>query len=103
MLHYQRNTLLNHPMNKAQLVNEIAAKSGLHKACAKRALEATMKVIKAELEEGRRVRVNGFGSFIVSKRLQRLGVNPRTGQRIFIPARKVVRFKTAKALTEDIN
>ncbi len=90
-------------MKKAELVEAIAKKTGLTKADANRALEATFEVITAALKKGERVPVAGFGTFNVSKRKAREGRNPQTGETVKIPARKAVSFKAGTALKEAVN
>ncbi len=90
-------------MKKAELVEAIAKKTGLTKADANRALEATFEVITAALKKGERVPVAGFGTFNVSKRKAREGRNPQTGATVKIPARKAVTFKAGTALKETVN
>ena len=90
-------------MKKAELVEAIAEKTGLTKADATRALEATFEVITKALKKGERVPVAGFGTFNVSKRKAREGRNPQTGATVKIPARKAVTFKAGTALKEAVN
>lgn len=90
-------------MKKADLVEEIAKKTGLTKADANRALEATFEVITKALKKGERVPVAGFGTFNVSKRKAREGRNPQTGATVKIPARKAVTFKAGTALKDAVN
>ena len=90
-------------MKKAELVEAIAAKTGLTKADANRALDATFEVITKALKKGDRVPVAGFGTFNVSKRKAREGRNPQTGATVKIPARKAVTFKAGTALKEAVN
>ena len=90
-------------MKKAELVEAIAAKAGLTKADANRALEATFEVITKALKKGERVPVAGFGTFNVTKRKAREGRNPQTGATVKIPARKAVSFKAGTALKDAVN
>ena len=90
-------------MKKADLVEAIAKETGLTKADATRALEATFEVITAALKKGERVPVAGFGTFNVSKRKAREGRNPQTGATVKIPARKAVTFKAGTALKDAVN
>ena len=90
-------------MKKAELVEAIAAKTGLTKADANRALEATFEVITKALKKGERVPVAGFGTFNFSKRKAREGRNPQTGATVKIPARKAVTFKAGTALKDAVN
>ena len=90
-------------MKKAESVEAIAEKTGLTKADANRALDATFEVITKALKKGERVPVAGFGTFNVSKRKAREGRNPQTGATVKIPARKAVTFKAGTALKDAVN
>ena len=85
-------------MNKAQLIDAIAGKSGLTKADSKKALDATIEAVSESLKAGDRVALVGFGSFSVSERSARAGRNPQTGKEITIAAKKVVKFKPGAEL-----
>ncbi|MDE6082911.1 MAG: HU family DNA-binding protein [Muribaculaceae bacterium] len=85
-------------MNKTDLVNEIAAKAGLSKIAAKAALDATLESIAQALANEDKVQLIGFGTFAVVEKPARTGLNPRTKEKIEIPARKVVKFKPADGL-----
>jgi DNA-binding protein HU-beta len=95
--------LLGISMNKGELVEAIAKTAGLSKAQAESALNATLHAIQTSLAKGNSVSLVGFGTFAVSKRAARKGKNPRTGEVIKIPARKVARFKPGKALADVVN
>lgn len=86
-------------MNKAQLIDAIAADAGLTKADAKRALDSFVNTTTSALRRGDRVALVGFGSFSVSKRNARTGRNPQTGKPITIAAKKVVKFKAGADLS----
>ncbi|URW80871.1 HU family DNA-binding protein [Xiashengella succiniciproducens] len=90
-------------MNKAQLIDAIAAESGLTKADSKKALDAFLKVTSEGLKKGDRITLVGFGSFLVSERSARTGRNPQTGKEIRIPAKKVVKFKAGSELNDSVN
>ena len=90
-------------MSKTELVEFIAAKAGVSKAEAGRALDATFEVIAEALEKGDKVPLVGFGTFGTSKRGARTARNPRTGETIKIPARKAVVFKAGTALKNRVN
>jgi DNA-binding protein HU-beta len=90
-------------MNKAELIDAVAAESGLSKAEAKRALDSTIDVMSKSLKKGDRVALVGFGSFSISKRAARKGRNPQTGKEIKIAAKKVVKFKAGAELAEKVN
>lgn len=89
-------------MNKAELIESMAAESGLTKADAKRALDAFIASTNKTLKKGDRVSLVGFGSFSVSKRAARKGRNPQTGKEIKIAAKKVVKFKAGADLTKAV-
>ena len=89
-------------MNKSELVNAIAAKAGLSKVAAKSALDAAVEVIKEELAKGNKVQVVGFGTFEVSERGSREGINPRTKEKITIAAKKVAKFKAGAELNDAV-
>lgn len=90
-------------MSKTELVEFIAAKAGLTKADAGRALDATLEAIEGALKKGEKVPLVGFGTFAVSKRAAREGRNPQTGATVKIPARKAVTFKAGTALKAAVN
>lgn len=85
-------------MNKTDLVNEIAAKASLSKVDAKAALDAVLESISQALANEDKVQLIGFGTFAVTEKPAREGINPRTKEKIQIPARKVVKFKPADGL-----
>ncbi len=85
-------------MNRSDLVNEIAAKAGLNKANAKAALDACLESIAQALANDDKVALLGFGTFSIQEKEARVGINPRTKEKIEIPARKVVRFKPSADL-----
>ena len=89
-------------MTKAELIEKIAAKAGTTKASAERALNAFLDSAKGVLVKDGKLTLTGFGTFVVEKRSERKGRNPRTGAAIKIPASKVVRFRSGKALKESV-
>ncbi len=90
-------------MNKTELIAAIAEKSGLSKKDAEKALAATIDSIATELKAGGKIQLVGFGTFAVSARAARTGINPRTGESIQIAASKNPVFKAGKALKDAIN
>ena len=90
-------------MNKAELVDAVAAAANLSKADAGRAVDAVVNSITAALKKGQQVSVVGFGTFGVKHRAARSGRNPRTGEQIKIPASKQVKFKAGAALKASVN
>lgn len=85
-------------MNKSDLINAMATESGLSKADSKKALDAFVSAVSAALKDGDKVALVGFGTFSVSERGERTGINPATKQTITIPAKKVVKFKAGNEL-----
>ena len=85
-------------MNKSELVGAIAAKAGLTKVDAAKAINAFIDVTYGELKKGEKVSLVGFGTFSVNQRKARKGLNPQTKKAINIPAKKVARFKAGKGL-----
>ncbi|WP_434353810.1 HU family DNA-binding protein [Psychrobacter sp. HD31] len=90
-------------MNKSELIDSIAEKSGLNKTQAGDALNAFMETVGKTLEKGDSISLVGFGTFSVKERKARTGRNPRTGQELKIPASKVPSFKAGKGLKDRVN
>ncbi len=86
-------------MNKSELISAVAEKSGLSKVDAKKALDATLEAIVEEMKKGGRVALVGFGTFSVSERKARKGINPRTKTPIKIAAKKAAKFKAGSELS----
>lgn len=93
----------NMPVNKSELIDQIADKAGLSKADAGRALDAMIDSITAALKSGDAVNLVGFGSFSVRARAARTGLNPRTKEPLQIPASNNPVFKAGKALKDAVN
>ncbi len=89
-------------MNKAELIAEIAKRSNLSKANAKKALDAFMDAVKDALAKGDNVLLVGFGTWKVVERKERKGRNPRTKEIITIPAKKVVKFSAGSELSKVV-
>lgn len=85
-------------MTKTELVNEIAAKASLSKEQAKKALDATLESIEQALANEDKIQLIGFGTFSVQEKAARQCKNPRTGELVNVPARKVVKFKASSGL-----
>lgn len=90
-------------MNKNELIQAVASETGGTKADAARAIDATFKVITGQLKKGKEVRLVNFGTFLVAKRKETTGRNPRTGQPIKIKASKQPKFRAGKLLKEAVN
>jgi len=90
-------------MSKQELIGSIADTAGITKRAAADALEAMTSMITKELKKGNHVTITGFGTFRVSHRAARMGVNPRNPtQRISIPAMRVPSFKAGKTLKDAV-
>jgi DNA-binding protein HU-beta len=89
-------------MNKAELIDAIAAESKLTKADAQRALDAFLSVTSQALKKGDKLTLVGFGTFSVSQRAERTGRNPQTGKELKIAAKKVVKFKAGADLAGKV-
>ena len=87
-------------MNKAELVSAIADKAELSKADSKKALDGFIKAVSEALQSGDKVSLIGFGSFVVTEKAARQGINPATKAPITIEAKKVVKFKPGAELAE---
>lgn len=90
-------------MNKSDLIDAIAANSGLSKADAGRALDGLTTAVTKALKGGGTVSLVGFGTFSVKSRGARTGRNPRTGATIKIKASNNPTFKAGKALKDAVN
>ena len=89
-------------MNKAELAEAIANKVGLTKNQTTEILDAVEETITATIKGGGEVTLTGFGTFSARKRAARMGVNPKTGAKIHIPAMKVPKFRAGKSLKDAI-
>ena len=89
-------------MNKSELIVEIQGLlgEGATKVCAERALEAVLGAFKAGIKKDKAVQLVGFGTFSITERKARKGVNPQTGKTIQIAASKTVKFKPSAHLKE---
>jgi len=90
-------------MNKNDLIAAVAEATGLSKAAAGQAVDATFDAITASLKKGVEVKVIGFGNFSVAKRAASTGRNPRTGEAIKIAASKTPKFRAGKGLKDAVN
>lgn len=90
-------------MNKSDLVKVMVEAGPIgSKAAAERALNAALESIKKTLKNGERVTISGFGTFSVRASKARQGINPQTGQTIYIPAKTVPKFTPGKELKEAV-
>ncbi len=89
-------------MTKAELVAKFASEGGITKSEAEKAADGFVSTVSAALADGDKITLVGFGTFSVGIRSEREGRNPRTGEKITIPASKVVKFKAGKTLIEKL-
>jgi len=89
-------------MTRDYLVDQIASKADISKKSADDALRAFIDTITTALTKGDSITLTGFGTFQVSNRAARQGVNPRTGAKLQIPAMKVPKFKAGKSLKDAV-
>ena len=89
-------------MNKADLVNLVAARTELNKGELHKALSAAFDVIIEQVASGRKVMVLGFGSFEPRQRTARMGKNPKTGESIMIPEKRVPVFLAGKGFKDAV-
>jgi DNA-binding protein HU-beta len=90
-------------VNKNDLVGVVSTKTGMSRTDATRAVDGVFDAITAALKNGDEVRLVGFGTFTVASRAASEGRNPRTGEKIQIPATKQPKFKAGKGLKDAIN
>ena len=90
-------------MNKNDVIDAVAERTGLAKSDAARAVEAVISTVTEALQKGDAVALSGFGNFVAKSRAARTGRNPRTGEAIAIPASRVTSFKAGKALKDAVN
>jgi DNA-binding protein HU-beta len=100
---WNKRDLPGDKMNKADLINRIAAGSGISKAQAATAIDTAVDSITASLKKGDRVALIGFGTFSISQRKARNGRNPQTGATIKIAARRVAKFTPGAELKKAVN
>lgn len=89
-------------MNKAELINAIAAESGLTKTDSKKALDGFIVSVIRALRLGERVALVGFGTFSVGERSERRGVNPATKEIVILPRKRVVKFRVGTELAAAV-
>jgi DNA-binding protein HU-beta len=89
-------------MTKIELVTEIANEVGITKSQAEKAVDGFVSAVSDALASGDKITLVGFGTFSVGERSQREGRNPRTGEKLTIPASKAVKFKAGKTLSEMV-
>ena len=90
-------------LTKADIVERIHEKVGFSKKEAGEVVDSIFEVMKAQLEHGHKVKVSGFGNFVVHEKRPRKGRNPQTGETIIIRGRRVLGFKASPMLKKSMN
>lgn len=90
-------------LTKADIVERVHERVGFSRREAGDVVEAFFETIKAELERGRKVKISGFGNFVVHEKRPRRGRNPQTGDAILIEGRRVLSFKASPILKRAMN
>ena len=99
---YLISALHNNSMNKADLVNSVSAQTGETKTVVSSIVDATIKTIVDSVVDGKKVSILGFGSFEPRNRSARQGLNPKTGEKIAIPAKTVPTFSAGKQFKDSV-
>jgi DNA-binding protein HU-beta len=89
-------------MSTSQLVDQVAERTGMSKSQAKQAVSAIFDALSEQLASGERIQLSGFGSFEIRERAERQGTNPKTKEKMTIPASKAVGFRPASGLRQRI-
>jgi DNA-binding protein HU-beta len=89
-------------MTKAEIVAEIAQKTGVEKISVQKAVEEFMNVVKDSLKRGDNVYLRGFGSFVVKKRAEKTGRNISKNTTIIIPAHNIPSFKPSRVFVDEV-
>ena len=89
-------------MTKADIINDIAEKTGIEKIAVQASVEAFMKSIRNAMVEGKNVYLRGFGTFVVKKRAEKIGRNISKNTTVVIPAHYIPAFKPAKTFSERV-
>jgi integration host factor subunit alpha len=90
-------------MTKADIVEMVHEKTGFSKKESSEAVESILEILKGKLEQGDKVKLSGFGNFVIRRKDVRKGRNPKTGEEMEISARKVLTFKPSQKLKDLIN
>lgn len=90
-------------LTKAELIESIYEKVGFSKKEASDIVELIFETLKGTLEKGEKVKISGFGNFVVREKRPRIGRNPQTGEEIEITARRVLTFKPSQVLKSALN
>lgn len=90
-------------MNKSDLINEVSTKTGLSKVKSSEAVDAVINSIQSALANGTKVTLVGFGTWETSLREGRICRNPKTGEEVSVPSKRVARFRPGSILTKEVN
>lgn len=90
-------------MTKADIVEKIYEKVGFSKKESAELVELVFDIIKGTLESGDKIKIAGFGNFVVKSKADRRGRNPQTGEEITITARRILTFKPSQVLKASLN
>ncbi len=89
-------------MTKAEIVSEIAVKTGIEKVAIQAIIEEFMGVVKEHMAQGENVYLRGFGSFIIKRRAEKIGRNISKNTSVVVPAHNIPAFKPAKPFMEEV-
>ena len=90
-------------MTKAEIIEQIYEKVGFSKKESAEIVELVFDTMKETLERGEKIKISGFGNFVVRQKRPRIGRNPQTGQEIEITARRVLTFRPSQVLKSALN
>ena len=90
-------------MTKASLIEEVYEKIGFRKKEAGEIVEMVFDILKGTLETGEKIKISGFGNFVVREKKSRIGRNPQTGEPTTIAARRVLTFRPSQVLKKMMN
>ena len=90
-------------MTKAEIVEKIYERMGFSKRESTEIVDTVFEIMRETLEEGEKLKISGFGNFVVRNKRQRIGRNPHTREAITITARRVVTFKASQILKKAVN
>jgi len=90
-------------MTKIDIIQDVYERLGLSKKESARVVESVFDIIKDKLAKGEKIKISGFGNFVVKEKKSRRGRNPQTGDEIAISARRVLTFKSSQVLRKALN
>ncbi len=90
-------------MTKADLIENVYLKTGFSKKESAEIVEMVFDIMKNNLEDGEKIKIAGFGNFVVKQKATRRGRNPQTGEEIEITSRRILTFKPSQVLKSAIN